>query len=58
MSLTDLSLVSPILADILDSGRKATIDTHYCLETLNGIILEFFDAYLKDGKPFTAAGTY
>ncbi len=58
MSLTDLSLVSPILAGVLDSGRKATIDTRYCLETLNGIMLQFFDAYLKDGKPFTAAGTY
>ncbi len=58
MSLTDLSLVSPFLAGILDSGRKATIDRHYCLETLNGIMLKFFDAYLKEGKPFTLAGTY
>ena len=58
MSLTDLSLYSPILANALDSGRKAEIDNYYCLETMNRIILEFFDCYLKDTGSFHSAGMY
>ncbi len=58
MSLTDLALVSPVLANVLDSGRKAEIDKYYCIETLNRIILEFFDCYLKDTGSFASAGMY
>ncbi len=58
MSLTDLALVSPVLANTLDSGRKAEIDINYCLETMNRIMLEFFDCYLKDTGSFRSAGTY
>ncbi len=58
MSLTDLALVSPILANALDSGRRTEIDQLYCLETMNRIILEFFDCYLKDTGSFRSAGTY
>ena len=58
MSLTDLALVSPVLANALDSGRKAEIDKYYCIETMNRIILEFFDCYLKGTGSFTSAGLY
>ncbi|MFD3274412.1 alpha/beta hydrolase family protein [Paenibacillus dendritiformis] len=57
MSLTDLALFSPMLANMLQGGR-AEIDTYYCIETMNRIILEFFDCYLKGKGSFTSAGTY
>lgn len=57
MSLTDLALFSPMLANMLQGGR-AEIDTYYCIETMNRIILEFFDCYLKGKGNFTSAGTY
>jgi len=49
LSLTDLSLASPILANALQGG-KAKIDEYYCLETMNHSILEFFDYNLKGGE--------
>lgn len=58
MSLTDLVLFSPILANMLNSGRKAEVDPYYCIETMNGIILEFFDCYLKGSGTFNSAGMY
>ncbi|NKI19876.1 alpha/beta hydrolase [Paenibacillus dendritiformis] len=57
MSLTDLALFSPMLANMLQGGR-AEIDAYYCIETMNRIILEFFDCYLKGKGSFTSAGTY
>lgn len=58
MSLTDLTLVSPVLANMLDEGRKADADKYKCLETMNSVILQFFDCYLKGKGTFTAAGIY
>ena len=46
MSFTDLSLVSPIIANALQGG-KAEIKPIHCLKTMNGAILKFFDFYLK-----------
>ncbi|MDQ0154427.1 alpha/beta hydrolase family protein [Robertmurraya andreesenii] len=46
LSLTDLPLVSPILANTLQGG-KADIDPNYCIETENELILKFFDYQLK-----------
>ncbi|WHX49318.1 hypothetical protein QNH46_01090 [Paenibacillus woosongensis] len=43
LSLTDLPLVSPLLANILQGG-KADIDPYYCIETENELILKFFDS--------------
>ncbi|KOP78503.1 acetylhydrolase [Lysinibacillus sp. FJAT-14745] len=53
LSLTDLSLFSPILTNILQGG-KADIDKFYCIETENELILKFFDFELKGigHKPF------
>lgn len=48
LSLTDLALVSPFLADLLNGG-KAHIDPLKCIEKENQIILEFFDYKLKNG---------
>lgn len=58
MSLTDLSLFSPILANMLNGVGTAEVDPYECLETMNSVILEFFDCYLKDEGTFTSEGTY
>lgn len=47
LNFTDLPLFSPILAKLLGVGR---IDARYCIETMNSIVLAFFDCYLKDAK--------
>ncbi|MDQ0175658.1 alpha/beta hydrolase [Bacillus chungangensis] len=57
LSLTDLPLFSPILANILQGG-KADIDPYYCIETENELILKFFDYELKGISHFTPKGTY
>jgi hypothetical protein len=57
LSLTDLSLVSPFLTNIL-AGKKPTVDAETCLKLINKISLEFFDSYLKGKGTFTLAGTY
>ncbi|MDM5233990.1 alpha/beta hydrolase family protein [Lysinibacillus pakistanensis] len=57
LSLTDLPLFSPILANIVQRG-KADIDKLYCIETENELILEFFDSKLKGIGQFTPKETY
>ncbi|MCR8658711.1 alpha/beta hydrolase family protein [Paenibacillus endoradicis] len=57
LSLTDLPLFSPILANMLQGG-KADIDKYYCIETQNQIILNFFDFELKGIGSFTPKTTY
>ncbi|MFO1445437.1 dienelactone hydrolase family protein [Bacillus sp. Bva_UNVM-123] len=57
LSLTDLQLFSPILANILQGG-KANIDPYYCLEMENELILEFFDYELKGIGHFNPKMTY
>ncbi|MFJ8248215.1 alpha/beta hydrolase family protein [Peribacillus asahii] len=52
LSLTDLPLFSPILANILQGG-KADINQYDCIETENELILEFFDSELKGMGHFT-----
>jgi hypothetical protein len=51
LSLTDLPLFSPLLANILQGG-KAKIDKYYSIETENELILKFFDYKLKGNWPF------
>lgn len=49
LNFTDLPLFSPALAKMLGVG---TIDARYCIETMNEVVLEFFNGYLKDaGEP-------
>ncbi|MGE7676138.1 alpha/beta hydrolase family protein [Lysinibacillus sp. NPDC094403] len=57
LSLTDLPLFSPILANILQGG-KADIDQYYCIETENELILKFFDFELKGIGHFAPKETY
>ncbi len=45
LNFTDLPLFSPTLAKMLGMG---TIDGRYCIETMNKVVLEFFNSYLKD----------
>lgn len=62
MSYTDLSMVSPILADKLAgvSGglSKATVDKYYCIETMNKLVLEFFNSYVKGQGSFSVREFY
>jgi len=57
LSLTDLPLFSPILANILQGG-KAEIDPYYCIENENELILTFFNYELKGIGHFTPKKTY
>ncbi|MEH7097478.1 alpha/beta hydrolase family protein [Neobacillus vireti] len=57
LSLTDLPLFSPILANMIQGG-KADIDPYYCIETENELILKFFDYQLKGIGHFTPKKTY
>ncbi len=45
MNFTDLPLFSPALASFLGVGE---VDATQCITTMNAIILEYFDYYLKD----------
>lgn len=57
LTLTDLSIVSPFLSDLLD-GIGAEVDAKESIELENSIILEFFDATLKGEGEFTSEGIY
>ncbi|WP_244906750.1 hypothetical protein [Neobacillus soli] len=57
LSLTDLPLFSPILANMIQGG-KVYIDPYYCIETENDLILKFFDDELKGIGHFTPEETY
>lgn len=49
LNFTDLPLFSPALSKMLGVG---TVDARYCIETMNELVLEFFNGYLKDaGAP-------
>jgi dienelactone hydrolase len=63
LSLTDLPLVSPFLANMIngsaDKGSTAqTADKYQVLETMNETVLEFFNSYVKGEGRFQAAGTH
>lgn len=57
LSLTDLPLFSPILANMLQRG-KADIDKYYCIETMNRLILKFYDYTLKGTGQFAPQAVY
>ena len=60
MSLTDLPLVSPFLVSMINSsvpkGGGIEVDKYATLEKMNGIVLAFFNAYLKGEGSFTVPG--
>ncbi|KUP22937.1 acetylhydrolase [Paenibacillus sp. DMB5] len=57
LSLTDLPLYSPFLAYLLQGG-KADIDKYYCIESMNQLVLQFFDYTLKGIGGFSPQATY
>ena len=57
LSLTDLPLFSPILANMVQGG-KANIEPYYCIEMENELILQFFDYELKGIGHFNPKMTY
>lgn len=44
LNFTDLPLFSPTLAKLLGTG---SIDSRYCIETTNRIVLDYFNSYFK-----------
>ncbi|MDF2544491.1 MAG: isoform [Herbinix sp.] len=44
LNFTDLPLFSPFLASMLGTGE---VDSRYCIETMNQIILDYFNYYMK-----------
>jgi len=57
MNFTDLPLFSPIISNALQGG-KSSIDRYYCIETMNRVILDFFNCYLKNDGTLVSSGTY
>lgn len=55
MNFTDLPLISPFLADKLGAGD---IDAGECIDTVNGLVLGFFDSFLKGEGTFTVNESY
>ncbi|MBO4636900.1 MAG: hypothetical protein J5685_07115 [Clostridiales bacterium] len=55
MDFTDLPLFSPVLAGSLGSGD---VDHEAMIDTVNGIVVRFFDCYLKGEGTFTVNECY
>ena len=55
MNFTDLPLISPFLANILGTG---SVDAGECIDTMNSLILRFYDCYLKNEGEFSVEESY
>lgn len=55
MDFTDLPLFSPVLASMLGTGN---VDNGVMIDTLNGLVLRFFDCYLKGEGSFNVNEHY
>lgn len=55
LNFTDLPLFSPFLAGLLGTGE---VDSRYCIETMNQIVLNYFNYYLKDGNDLSINQEY
>ena len=55
MNFTDLPLISPFLANMLGTGE---INPETCTDTLNALILDFFNCYLKNQGDFSVQEHY
>ena len=55
LNFTDLPRFSPILASYLGAGE---IDPDYCINTMNGVILEYYNHYLKGDPELLIQETY
>lgn len=57
MDLTDLPLFSPALAGLLNTS-ESSVDHEACTDTLNRIVLNFYDCYLKGEGTFAVNESY
>ncbi len=57
LTLTDLSIVSPFLANLLN-GEEAEVNTKESIELENSLILDFFDDTLKGEGKFSSEEVY
>lgn len=51
LNYTDLPIVSPVLAKMLTTNGyqgMGKVDPRQCIQQINGIVLDFFDTYLKE----------
>ena len=55
MDFTDLPFFSPFLANFLGKG---SVDTEKCMDTVNGVVLDFFNCYLKGTGEFSVNESY
>ncbi|HBA50641.1 MAG TPA: hypothetical protein DCZ91_23155 [Lachnospiraceae bacterium] len=55
MNFTDLPLFSPALSSLLGTG---TVDETECIRTMNAVILQYFDFYLKGRGELTIKESY
>ena len=55
MDFTDLPLLSPLLGNMLGSGER---DSEEVMNTVNSLVLEFFNCYLKGEGVFTVKDIY
>lgn len=55
MNYTDLPFIAPGLAKMLGIGE---IDCEYCMDTVNRLLLQFFDCYLKGQGTFAVQEVY
>jgi dienelactone hydrolase len=57
MDLTDLPLFSPFLAGMLNTS-ESNVDHEACIDTVNELVLNFFDCYLKGEGEFSVNESY
>lgn len=55
MNFTDLPMFSPVLAKMLGTGE---VNSEECMQTVNQLVREFFDEYLKGVGTFTVQEGY
>ncbi len=55
LNFTDLPLFSPVFAQMLGTGE---VDSRYCIQTMNQIVLEFFDHTLKGTSSLSLQNEY
>lgn len=55
LNFTDLPLFSPFLASLLETG---SIDPMSCIQTMNEVILNYYDHYLKQTKDLSIKESY
>lgn len=57
MDLTDLPLFSPFLSGLLNTS-ESNVDHEECIDTVNSLVLDFFDCYLKGEGVFAVNESY